>query len=352
MVLTRKSGVFIAIVLVVIAASTARAQNSVPTPPDPSLYQWEKVVGGLDSPVYLTHAGDGSGRLFILEQGGPIFIVKNGILNPSPFLDLTDLVIDDVIKGGYTERGLLGLAFHPNYAKNGLFFVYYINPAGDSVLARYKVMANNPDQADPASAVILLTVKQPYENHKGGQLADNLKIPPSNPFVGNSAFLPEIWAYGLRNPWRFSFDRANGDLYIGEVGEATWEEIDFQPASSKGGENYGWNYYEGFELFAKKPIPPGLTFVPPIAVYGHTEGCAVMGGYVYRGKALPNLAGIYFYADYCSGRMWTTYRAADGKWQTAVFMNTQHIISSFGEDEQGELYFLDYKGEVYRLAAK
>src|SRR5258708_7345 len=241
MVLTRKSGVFIAIVLVVIAASTARAQNSVPTPPDPSLYQWEKVVGGLDSPVYLTHAGDGSGRLFILEQGGPIFIVKNGILNPSPFLDLTDLVIDDVIKGGYTERGLLGLAFHPNYAKNGLFFVYYINPAGDSVLARYKVMANNPDQADPASAVILLTVKQPYENHKGGQLAfgqdgypyiglgdggslgdpqgnaqntstllgkilridvnaDNLKIPPSNPFVGNSAFLPEIWAYGLRNP--------------------------------------------------------------------------------------------------------------------------------------------------------
>src|SRR5258708_6905240 len=158
--------VLIFISMLVLATQKTDAQSGVPTSPDPSLYQWVKVVDHLDSGVYVTNAGDGSGRLFAVEQGGIIFIVKNGELQSDPFLDITDLVVDDVIKGGYTERGLLGLAFHPNYAKNGLFFVYYINPAGDSVLARYKVMANNPDQADPASAVILLTVKQPYENHK------------------------------------------------------------------------------------------------------------------------------------------------------------------------------------------
>jgi len=359
--------------------------------PDTSQYTWTKFFSGVDSPIDITNAGDGSNRLFVVEQGGTIFVVKNGILQDKPFLDITDRVVDDVVKGGYTERGLLGLAFHPNYARNGLFFIFYSNPDGDSVLVRYKVSSDDPDQADPSSAAILLTIKQPYENHKGGQLAfgpdgflylgsgdggnvgdpqdfaqnktsllgkilridvnaDTYAVPPSNPFVGVKGYAPEIWALGFRNPWRFSFDPATGDLYIGDVGEKNWEEVDFQPASSHGGENYGWNYYEGNQKFLPGIVPFGLTM--PVYTYDYSAGCAIVGGYVYRGIALPALQGVYLFGDYCYGHIWSAYRDSSGNWQVRIFAELGTPISSFGLDEQGELYAVGYKGTIYRLRSK
>lgn len=386
----KRFSILTSFIVLLAVVNVVQAQGNLPQPPDPKLYQWVKVVGGLDNPVYITHAGDGSGRLFVLEQGGLISIVKNGTLNPKPFLDVSELIPDDVIRGGYTERGLLGLVFHPDYAKNGLFFIDYTNREGNTVIARYHVKASDPNQADPASVKIILTVKQPYENHKGGQLAfgpdgylyiglgdggslrdpdgngqktstllgkilridvnaDTYTVPPTNPFVGKAEFLPEIWAYGLRNPWRFSFDRATGDLYIGDVGEDKWEEVDFQPAKSHGGENYGWSIYEGKERFSQ--ATPNGDEVMPVAVFGHDEGCAMVSGYVYRGKALPALAGVYFYGDYCYGRIWALYQTASGEWKNSIFSQTGRQISSFGEDEQGEIYMVDYKGIIFRLQA-
>jgi glucose/arabinose dehydrogenase len=379
------------LILVVQFPITITAQGDIPNPPDPALYQWATFVDGVDSPIYVTHAGDGSGRVFVAEQAGPIFVVENGLLNPTPFLDLSDIVIDDVIKGGYTERGLLGLAFHPDYAKNGFFFVYYIDKSGTAILARYKVLASDPNQADPASAVTLLTISQPYDNHKAGQLAfgpdgylyigvgdggnngdpqgyaqnkqsllgkllridvnsEPYSIPPTNPFIKADNVAHEIWAFGLRNPWRFSFDRATGDLYIGEVGEHALEELDFQPASSPGGENYGWNIYEGNTKFL--PDATDIESVKPIFTYEHTTGCSIVSGYVYRGKALPALQGVYFFSDYCVGRVWSAYRDASGTWKIEVFSDLGTPVSSFGEDEAGELYAVAYTGSVLRLQAK
>jgi glucose/arabinose dehydrogenase len=389
MVVFRRLNIVIIMALLLATGLTAKAQNGAP---NPALYQWVKFTDKMDSPDYITHAGDGSGRIFIMEQGGLIWVAdKTGQLKSDPFLDLSDLVIDDMIKGGYTERGLIGLAFHPDYTKNGLFFVMYSDKGGDSVIARYKVMANNADQADPDSATIILTIKQPYDNHKAGQLAfgpdgflyigvgdggnngdpqnfsqntksllgkilridvnaDKYNIPDSNPFKGNDAYAPEIWARGLRNPWRFSFDRANGDLYIGDVGEHVWEELDYQPGSSHGGENYGWNYYEGKERFRNGAIDGDV--VMPYYVYDHSVGCAVMGGYVYRGKTLPALQGTYFFGDYCTGHIYTANRTADQQWKIAQFADIGGPISSFGEDEQGELYVAGMQGHVWRLQAK
>ena len=383
--------VIIAILACLCLSSAARMTPASAQTPDANQYQWVKVVGGFDYPILATNAHDGSGRLFVVELGGTVFIIdKNGKQLDTPFLDITDIVIDDVVKGGYTERGLLGLAFHPNYAQNGIFFVDYINRAGDTVLARYKVSATDPNQADPTSATILFTVKQPYNNHKGGMLAfgldgylyvslgdggnlgdpdkyaqnkisllgkilrldinnDSYKVPDSNPFVKDSAYRPEIWAMGFRNPWRFSFDTATGDLYIGDVGEANWEEIDYQPTGDKGGENYGWNLYEGDTVFTQGASPTGLTM--PIQVYDHGQGCAIIGGYVYRGKALPALDGLYFYGDYCSEQIWTLHRDANNVWQNSAFMKTKFQITAFGEDEAGELYLLDLQGDLYKLAA-
>jgi glucose/arabinose dehydrogenase len=375
----------------VLAFSATRSVNAQATPasaPNPAEYRWIQFVNRFDSPVYVTNAGDGSGRLFIVEQGGMIFVVKSGVVQDKPFLDVTPLIIDDVIKAGYTERGLLGLAFHPNYARNGLFFIFYSNPDGDSVLARYKVSATDPDQADPASATVLLTIKQPNDTHKAGQLAfgpdgflyvgsgdggstgdpqglaqnkssllgkilridvnaDTYAVPPSNPFVGLKGYAPEIWALGLRNPWRFSFDSATGDLYISDVGEDKSEELDFQPASSKGGENYGWNFLEGKQKFSPGSIPTGLT--SPVYTYDHSAGCAIVGGYVYRGKALPALQGAYLFGDYCNGHIWSAYRDSAGAWQVNAFAELGTPISSFAVDEQGEIYAVGYKGTIYRL---
>ncbi len=349
----------------------------------------QPVASGLANPTAITHAGDGSGRLFITLQAGQI-VIYNGIsILAPPFLDITSLVAS----GG--ERGLLSVAFHPNYRSNGVFFVYYTNTAGNIVIARYSV-SPDPNVANPNSAVILLTIPHPnFANHNGGQLqfgpdlylyigvgdggsggdpsnngqtrstllgkvlrinidsGSPYAIPGDNPFVGVAGALPEIWAYGLRNPWRFSFDRSTHDLFIADVGQDSWEEVDFQPAGSPGGQNYGWNVMEGNHCFN----PPsncnssGLTL--PILEYAHgpgdSIGCSISGGYRYRGTQNPDLRGIYFYGDFCTGRIWGASEQA-GAWTTAELLDTSLSISTFGEDEAGEIYVADYSGgAIYRI---
>jgi glucose/arabinose dehydrogenase len=378
--------------------SSAAAQGKIPPQPEPWRYQWKLISRDFDYPIFLAGAPDKSGRLFVLEQSGQIFLLKNDKFVPTPFLDISERVITDILTGGYSERGLLGLAFHPKFTENGFFYVHYTNLQGDSIIARYKVSAN-PDAADPQSEYVILTVKQPpHLNHKGGMIAfgpdgylyiglgdggsggdpdryaQNRKsllgkllridinvpdsadpakryaVPPSNPFVNNPDFAPEIWAWGLRNPWRFSFDRETGDLYIADVGQDKWEEIDFQPADSKGGQNYGWNFYEANEKYLNEPAPGGLT--KPILSYNRSSGCSVTGGYVYRGGMLANLRGVYFFGDYCSGKTWTAYRQGNGTWRMDVFTDMKVPISSYGEDQNGELYLVTYKDGIYRLVAK
>jgi glucose/arabinose dehydrogenase len=347
-----------------------------------SRYQFAEVAGGFERPVYLTHAGDD--RLFVVEQGGLVRIIQGGQILEEPFLDVTALVNTDGL-----ERGLLGMAFHPNYAGNGWFFVNYTDVGGDTMVARYTVMPDNPNRADPTSAEAILQVDDPYPNHNGGHLAFGpdgylyvglgdggsagdphgngqnprallgkmlrldvngelpYQIPEANPFVGDDAFRPEIWAWGLRNPWRYTFDRSTGDLYIADVGQYLWEEINFQPADSTGGENYGWSALEGCHSFSGEN-PPADT-VMPITEYSHADGCSVTGGYVYRGENLPELEGAYFFGDWCSGVTWTTRQDDAGNWQTNVFMNTGRQISSFGEDVSGELYLVDHQGAILHL---
>jgi glucose/arabinose dehydrogenase len=376
-----------------LTAGPILAQEPSPGWPDPARYEWVQVDGRFDNPLYLTHAGDGTGRLFVVEQAGFIWIVQDDVIADYPFLDISDLVTDDTFRGGYSERGLLGLAFHPRFAENGVFFICYIDRGNNSLLVRYRTMPDDPTRADPESAVTLLSVHQPFEDHNGGMLgfgpdgylymslgdggggqgdpegdaqnllshlgkilrfdvsdinADAYAIPPDNPFAGREDAHPEIWAYGLRNPWRFSFDRLTGDLYIADVGWGTIEEIDFQPADSPGGENYGWAVFEG-TLRINPELEPPADVVWPAFEYDHSYGCSVTGGYVYRGEAMSELQGRYIFGDYCNGRMWTMQRDASGAWRAEVFMETGRQISSFGEDEQGELYLVDYKGFVLRL---
>jgi glucose/arabinose dehydrogenase len=351
----------------------------------------EQVASGLTQPIAVAHAGDSSGRLFIVQQTGEIRILSGGTLLPTPFLDLSALV------SCCGEQGLLGLAFHPDYATNGFFYVDYTNLAGDTVVARYNVSAANPNVADPNSAQTVLTQNQPFANHNGGQLAfgpdgylyialgdggsggdpqdngqnletwlgkilrvdvngddfpgdpnRNYAVPPDNPFVG-SAGLDEIWAYGLRNPWRITFDRATGDLFIADVGQSAWEEINFQLAASGGGENYGWNVLEGMHCFQDEP--PGICNVflnggstLPVLEYNHSLGCSVTGGYRYRGQLYPQIEGIYFYADYCSGRIWGALPRDNGTWESQELLIAGFQITSFGEDEAGELYVVQYGG--------
>lgn len=354
--------------------------------PDPSGYAWQKLVSGLNQPEGLVNAGDGSGRLFIVEQGGLIHILKDGALLPIPFLDLTQKVVC------CGERGLLGFVFHPKYAENGFFYVDYTESVNNqlyTVIARYSVSASDPNLADPSSELRLLHIEQPYQNHKGGQLqfgpdgylyigmgdggsqgdpdgngqslqtllgkilridvdhSQPYAIPADNPFATGGG-LWEIWAFGLRNPWRFSFDRQTGDLYIGDVGQDAWEEIDYLPVGSPGGENFGWNYYEGTHPYRGSP-PLGTNFVMPVAEYSHDLGEAVIGGYVYRGKNLPAWQGVYLYGDYSSGRVWGLLHLADGSWLNAQMFETGIHISSFGVDEIGEIYLVDDGGSILML---
>ncbi len=368
--------------------STPTNSPFLPSFPEPAAFVWAPVVSGLDLPVDIQNAGDGSGRLFIVQKRGSILIFQNDQLLSRPFLD-----IGSEVKSRGTEQGLLGLAFHPNYATNGTFFVYYIDLNGNSVVARFHVSTDNPNRADPASEVDLFHMNQPYANHNGGGLAfgpdgylyigsgdggsegdpirtgqnlqtqlgkllrinvdngDTASIPPDNPFIGRG-WLPEIWAYGLRNPWRFSFDRLTGNLYIGDVGQDAWEEVDFVLAGTAGGLNFGWSYFEGTHPYQDEP-PASATFTWPVTEYSHTDGCAVTGGYVYRGTALPEWQGIYFYGDYCSGNVWGLIQTSQDKWQSKFLFMTGAKITTFGVDEAGEIYLSDYAtGTILRLTRR
>ncbi len=346
-------------------------------------------ASGLQQPTVITHAGDD--RLFVVEQIGRIRIIAGDQLLPTPFLDITDRV-----GSAGSEQGLLGLAFHPNYATAGApgagtFYVNYTDRSGTTHLSRFNVRAGDPNRAEPDSEVIYLTQPQPYPNHNGGSLAfgpdgylyaglgdggsandpqgagqrrdtwlgkllrldvtatdGEYTVPLDNPFVGQAGARPEIWAYGLRNPWRFSFDRATGDIFIADVGQNQWEEVNFQPAGSAGGENYGWNIMEGTHCFPQGACDrDGL--VLPIFEYDHSQGCSITGGYIYRGLAYPQMTGNYFVADYCVGTIWRLFPQANG-WQAGVVLDSDLVISTFGEDVNGELYVADYAhGTIYRL---
>jgi len=351
---------------------------------------YEAVASGFSRPTFLVHAGDGSGRLFVIEQGGLIRILQGTSILSTPFLDIRSRV-----NSTGSEQGLLGLAFHPNYPTNGVFFVDYTNAAGSIVISRFTV-SSNPDAANAASEQILLTIPKPYANHNGGMLAfgpdgylyagtgdggsggdpgnnaQNLYsllgkvlrldvdsgspygIPSDNPFAGSSDpnVRKEIWGYGLRNPWRFSFDRTTDDLYIADVGQGSREEVDFQPASSTGGENYGWRVMEGSLCYNPSSGCDTSGKVLPVAEYDHgsSGGCSVSGGYVYRGSDYAAMQGVYFYGDYCSGRVWGLVKTGPSTWSSALLTDTAYSISSFGEDESGELYLLDYaSGTIYRV---
>ena len=350
----------------------------------PLFAQWpaiqvQRLFTGVTQPTHVAAVPDGGGRLWVVEQAGRIRVARNGALAAAPVLDITSRV------SCCGERGLLSVAFPPGFAAKRYFYVNYTNRAGNTVIARYRLTAD--DVADPASETVVLGVDQPFPNHNGGQLAfgpdgflyigmgdggsggDPLgngqglgtllgkilridvesgtqpyAVPPSNPLVGRAGARGEIWAYGLRNPWRFSFDRATRDLYIADVGQNQWEEVNFQPAASRGGENYGWNIMEGAHCFGSAGCnQQGL--VLPVAEYEHSQGCSVTGGFVYRGQRYPALGGIYFYADYCSGRIWGLRRAGAG-WESQVLLETNLSISSFGEDEAGEIYIADQAGSA------
>jgi glucose/arabinose dehydrogenase len=361
--------------------------NGEDGPPDPveevEGIRATQVVGGLSNPLFLTAPAGDTARLFVVEQVGRIRIVRGGSLVAQPFLDVTSLVT----AGG--ESGLLSMAFDPDYGTTGFFWVNYTDRSGDTRVVRYRVSAN-PDVADPASALQVLLIDQPYANHNGGLvmfgpdrmlyvgmgdggsggdphnhgqdrstlLGDMLRIdvksatpyaiPTSNPYRNTPNVRPEIWASGLRNPWRFSFDSATGLLYIADVGQNAWEEINAQPISSAG-LNYGWKIMESAHCYAAMTCNrTGL--IEPVHEYGHGEGCSVTGGYVYRGRRLSGLQGTYFYSDYCEGWL-RSFRVENGRatdhreWQVG---NLGQILS-FGEDAAGELYMLSTNGRVYRL---
>jgi glucose/arabinose dehydrogenase len=368
------------------APQASATTGSVTGFPDPGGFDWVKVADGLENPVGLANAGDGSGRLLVVEQPGSIRILRDGSVLSEPFLDIRERV------DCCGERGLLGLAFHPNYLENGYFYVNYTDRNGDTVIARFSVSSDDPNRADPDSEKQLILIDQPYPNHNGGStvfgpdgylylgLGDGgsggdpqgnaqnpaallgkilrldvdggepYAIPPDNPFVGGDG-APEVWAYGLRNPWRMSFDRLSGDLYIGDVGQNRWEEIDYLLAGSPGGANFGWNYYEGMHPYLDNPPDPAQ-FIFPVAEYGHDQGISVTGGYVYRGAEIAEFQGIYLYGDYGSGLVWGLLRTPDGGWQNQQLFKTGLTLTSFGEDESGEVYLTDWGGSVYRLTRR
>ncbi len=373
-------GAISALMLAVALGATSCA-SAVESPSSATGLRLVPVITGLDRPVHLT-APAGDSRLFVVEQTGRIHVFVNGRRLPKPFLDLSGKV------SCCGERGLLSLAFHPRYADNGFFFVNYTDRNGDTRIERYHV-SPVAIVADPASARLVMRIAQPYSNHNGGHivfgpdgmlwiptgdggsggdphgngqfkgtlLAKMLRIdvdrgvpysiPPDNPWRGRKGILPEIWAIGLRNPWRVAFDPVDRLLYIGDVGQNQWEEIDVVPYA-RGGLDFGWNRREGLEPYHPGPQVAGT--IEPAVVYGHQDGCSVTGGLVYRGRRMPDLQGHYFYADYCSGWI-RSFRYADGRvtrnreWKGARTPE----ITSFGEDAAGELYVLSERGTVFRI---
>jgi glucose/arabinose dehydrogenase len=374
------------------------------------------IVSGLEQPVHITHAGDGSGRLFVVEQRGRIRILQNNAIQ-STFLDITDRVRSPA-NGGGTEEGLLSVAFPPGFGSaKPYFYVYYTRQNGDNRVSRFYLSAN-PNLADANSERTILELPHPtYTNHNGGQLAfgpdgylyigtgdgggggdpqnnaqnpgsllgkllridveyvspqlssvnnfvylpliqNNIptppgsqayRIPPDNPFIGNAAYRGEIWALGLRNPWRFSFDRLTGNLYIGDVGQNAWEEVDFQSSTSSGGENYGWNIMEGNACYNASTCNTTGLIKPVFTYQTDVAGCAVSGGYVYRGLKYPGLQGIYLLGDYCSGRIWGLQQVGN-TWTNQQLLDSPYQISSFGEGDDGELYLADRSaGSIYQV---
>lgn len=329
--------------------------------------QTVQVASGVSSPTDIQNAGDGTGRLFFVQQNGIILVFRNGAILPTPFLDIRTKTVAD------GERGMLGLAFPPGFAQKQRFYVDYTDTNGDTVIAQYRV-SSNPDVADSATETVLLHIAQPFANHNGGQVRfgpdgylyigmgdgggagdptgngqnlgtllgkllridvesspGSVVIPPDNPFVNTSGARPEIWAWGLRNPWRFSFDSITHDLWIADVGQNQYEEVDFQPSSSHGGENYGWNRMEGNHCYQANCSTAGL--VLPVAEYSHAFGCSISGGFVYRGSVSPGLRGTYIYGDYCSGYIW----GVTGN-NSRLLLSSGFGITTFGLDEAGEIY--------------
>jgi glucose/arabinose dehydrogenase len=351
-------------------ALTARAD-------DPKL-ALKPLASNLGAITSIAHASDA--RLFLTTQRGQVLIWDGTQILPQPFLDLRSLV------SCCGERGLLSIAFHPHYAQNGFFFVDYTDVNGNSVVARYSASASDANRADASSGKVILTQLQPYANHNGGELqfgpdgflyigfgdggsqgdpngngqslgtwlakilridvdhGDPYAVPPSNPYAHGGSALPEIWAQGLRNPWRFSFDRQTGDLWIADVGDSSYEEVDFQPAGSAGGENYGWRVMEGAHCYHTNACSQsGLT--PPVSEYTHASGCSITGGYVYRGNSFPRMSGIYVFGDYCSGTIWGLSQG-----RTRVLLsNTKVPVTTFGEDAAGELYIGTDDGRLLRV---
>lgn len=363
------------------------------TPPDPGNgggegVRLERIAAGLDFPLHVA-SPRGDPRLFIVEKSGRVLVWKDGDILEEPFLDLSGQV------SGGSEQGLLSIAFHPDYGSNGRFFVDHTDPGGDTRVVEYRVSAD-PDRADPASARTVLTVDQPFSNHNGGLVVfgpdgmlyvglgdggsggdpqengqdrgtllgsilridvdggDPYGIPPDNPFVGEAGARGEIWAWGLRNPWRFAFDRQTGDLSIADVGQNRFEEVNAVAGAGEG-LNYGWDVMEGNACFEPREGCDRSGLTPPVVVYGHDDGCSVTGGHVYRGSAIPSLRGTYFYSDFCSGFV-RSFRFAGGaateerRWPELEPSDGQ--VSSFGEDSEGELYLATAAGSVYRIVPR
>jgi glucose/arabinose dehydrogenase len=350
-------------------------------------------VDGLSSPVDVTSARDGSGRLFVVEQEGRIRIVKDGKSAATPFLDITDRIAS----GG--ERGLLGLAFHPNFPKDARFFVDYTDHDGNTVVSAFTVPAGTPDQSDKGSEHVILRQDQPFANHNGGAVAfgndgmlyisfgdggsandpkgngQNLgtllakilridvttpggatpyTVPADNPLTGKANAKPEIWLSGLRNPWRMRFDRPTGDLWIGDVGQNAWEEIDVARAGT-GGQNYGWNVMEGFHCFDPQLNCDQAGLTLPVAEYGHDAGCAVIGGVVVHDQTQPKMDGGYIFSDSCSGTLWMLDPVTNGQGRSpaSVVGETGASVSSIDDDENGTVYLTDLRGgKLLKVSAK
>lgn len=377
--------IIILIVLLTSGLRSAAEPIQLSEPPDGSNLALEVIVDKatkeLTRPNYITSAGDGSNRLFVLEQQGTIRIIQDGEVLEEPFLDVS---WDIPVLEGYTEQGLLGLAFHPDYENNGRFFVNYTKKENDGMmLVEYRVSADDPNIADPDSARLLMFTPKPGQDHNGGQLAfgpdgylyigygdglgpgdpeqngQNLnsllgkilrinveddtvpyRLIRDNPYIGQGR--PEVWAYGLRNPYSFSFDPVSGDMYIGDVGQDTWEEINFLPGGHTGGANFGWRRMEGNTIYDRE-TPPKMDMLAPAIAYEHTEErCAVIAGHVYRGGAIPELQGVFIYGDWCASNLFTLYKNENGLWESSLLIPTGDNVTSIGVDEQQEIYITTY----------
>ena len=344
--------------------------------PDPAEYNWVEIISDLNKPVGLVSAGDNSGRLFIIEQRGRILIYDGESLLDPPFLD-----IQDRVGSNGSEQGLLGLAFHPDYKKKGIFFVNYTDNNGNTTVSRFEV-SSDPDRGDGDSETKVLSFDQPFKNHNGGQIIfgpqgylwiasgdgggggdpqnnaqnlDNLLgkllridinqlphvIPAENPY-GN-----EIWAYGLRNPWRITFDPVSGDIFIADVGQKIWEEVNYLAADAIAGANFGWDFLEGNHPY-EGSLPAGLSVIDPIWEYDHSLGCSISGGAVYRGSLL-DWQGIYLYSDFCTGFVWGLLQNPGGEWQNQQLFSVGGRIAAIDQDEDGEVYLVDLNGSILKL---